>query len=110
MANKKAQFDSRHLKYNSLEILMRDIATEKNIHYNDVTSSVYMGNTTYHRLLEGEDMHLNCYLRFFHILSTYCQSAEEFWECVMEFMKQALSEVCRMMGVEEENWGAEVKQ
>lgn len=105
MANTKAQFDSRNLKFNSLEILMQRIANDKNIHYNDVTTSVYMSNTTYRQLLKGEDMHLNCYLRFFHVLSSYFQNAEEFWECIMKFMKQALSEVCRMMKVEEENWG-----
>lgn len=105
MANTKAQFNPRHLKYNSLNILMRGITSEKNIHYNDVTTAVYMSNTTYHRLLEGEDMRLNYYLRFFHVLSSYCQNEEEFREYVMEFMKQALSEVCRMIGAEEENWG-----
>lgn len=49
-------------------------------------------------------MRLNCYLRFFYYLSSYFEDSESFREYVMEFMMSALSEMCEMMGVEEEKW------
>lgn len=102
MASTKAQFDSRHLFFNSLGEMIKKIVKEQNIHYIDVTTSIHMSNSTYHRLLSGKDMHLNCYLRLFHYLSTYFPTAQAFWDYVMEFMKRAMSGICLLMGVEEE--------
>ncbi len=106
MPSNKAQFNPRHLYFNALGEMIQKIAKEQNIHYSDVTASVHMSNRTYHRLLTGQDMHLNYYLRLFHYLSTYFPTAQAFWEYVMEFMKKALSGICSLMGVEEE-WGGE---
>lgn len=83
----------RHFTFHYLHYYLTDFFQVHAIKKQPVSDECGYGGNTLTHLLEGKDMHFNCYARLLTAMREYCKNDEEYMEFVMEFMKRAIIEI-----------------
>lgn len=98
----------RHITFHYLSYYLHDFFQSHHIKHGAVTSESDFGGNTLSLLLNGKDMHFNCYLRLLTVMGEYCNSNDEYMDFIMEFMQRAIIEIWIIWEEEPVDWMLEV--
>lgn len=112
MENKKITKDPyahyRHLRFHYLSYYLRQFFQEHLIKQCSVKSESDFGGSTLSHLLEGKDMHFNCYMRLLTTMGEYCETNEEYMEFIEGFIQRAIIEIWIIWEEEPVDWMVEI--
>ena len=97
----------RHINFQYLSYYLNDFFNTHHIKKHIVEEDSEFGGKTLSHLLDGKDMHFNCYLRLLAVMGEYCKGREEFLNFIMEFMKRAIIEIWLIWEEDPVDWMVE---
>lgn len=83
----------RHMTFQYLHYYLTDFFHSHAIKKQHIIDDSGLSWKTLTHLLEGEDMHFNCYLRLLTVMREYCKDNDEYMEFVIGFMQRAIIEI-----------------
>lgn len=98
----------RHLTFHYLGYYLLDFFHTHNMKKCHIDSDADFGGETLNKLLKGQDMHLNCYLRLLTVFESYCRDMNEFLDFIIGFIERAVVEIWVLWELEPVGWMKEV--
>lgn len=98
----------RHLTYQYLHYYLADFFQAHSIKKQPVIDDSGFSRSTLASLLDGKDLHFNCYLRLLTVMREYCENDDEYMDFLMGFMKRAIIEIWIIWDEKPEEWIVEI--
>lgn len=94
----------RHITFHYLHYYLNDFIQTHSVKKHSLSEDSGFGGKTLNHLLEGKDMHFNCYLRLLTSMREFCKDDNEYMDFIMEFMKRAIIEIWIIWEEKPDKW------
>lgn len=96
------------MEFPYLGCFLSQFCKEYGVSCRQVSADGEFSNATYYQILEGKDLHFNCYFRFLSVCREYFKNDAEFYDFLLDFCMRVIVEIWIYWGEEPEFWMKEV--
>lgn len=98
----------RHMEFPYSSNYLLKFCEKHHITYIPVCNESDLSPVTFHKMLIGEDKHINCFIRMFSAFESFCKDKDELFTFITGYIQRMMIEVWTYKGMEPSGWMTEV--
>ena len=98
----------QHMEFQYSRYYLYQFCEKHHVTYDFVCHESDLSPVTFHKILEGKDKHINCFIRMFAAFEPYCDDKDELSTFIAGYIQRMMVEIWTFWGIEPKGWDAEI--